>query len=78
MSPNTLLSGLLDNNSEEQTLQVKIVGALGMQDNVRPKARSALAHAMGPAEDRRINVRMLTGDAKATAQAVAMQVGLIT
>ena len=59
-------------------LGIKIVGALGLEDKVRPKAKSALAHAIGPAEDPRITVRMLTGDCLATAQAVARQVGLVT
>ena len=46
---------------------IKLVGALGLEDKVRPKAKSALRHAMGPADDPRVTVRMLTGDSKATA-----------
>jgi magnesium-transporting ATPase (P-type) len=59
-------------------LGIKIVGALGLEDKVRPKARSALQHAIGPADDPRVTVRMVTGDSLHTAQAVALQVGLVT
>jgi len=62
----------------EEPLAIKLLGALGLEDRVRPKAKSALQHAMGPAEDPRVTVRMLTGDAEATAAAVALQVGLVT
>lgn len=48
-----------------------------MEDRVRPKAKSALHHAIGPVEDPRITVRMITGDHLATAQSVAKQVGLV-
>jgi len=72
---NEVLSSLLVPNAG---LGIKIVGALGLEDKIRPKAKSALHHAMGPVEDPRITVRMLTGDTLATARAVALQVGLVT
>lgn len=72
---NEVLSGLLVPNAG---LGIKIVGALGLEDKIRPKAASALRHAMGPPEDPRITVRMLTGDTLATARSVALQVGLVT
>lgn len=77
-------------------------GVLGMQDDLRPTARSAIKHTMGtvdidhpvqydekitnpddeafylvPEKERRITVRMVTGDSKATAAKVAIKAGLI-
>lgn len=63
-STNEILAGMLVPGSG---LGIKIVGALGLEDKVRPKAKSALSHAIGPAEDPRITVRMITGDALPTA-----------
>lgn len=74
-SANEILASILVPGSG---LGIKIVGALGLEDKVRPKAKSALSHAIGPADDPRITVRMITGDALPTAQAVALQVGLVT
>jgi len=55
-------------------LEIKLVGALGLEDKVRGKARSALKHTASAG----INVRMLSGDMRLTAESVALQVGLVT
>lgn len=63
-SANEILASILVPGSG---LGIKIVGALGLEDKVRPKAKSALSHAIGPVEDPRITVRMISGDALPTA-----------
>jgi magnesium-transporting ATPase (P-type) len=68
-----LAAELTDHNA----LEMKIVGALGLEDKIRPKAKSALHHAVGPDADR-ITVRLVSGDAKETCMAIALQVGLVT
>lgn len=68
------MSLLVPNN----TLGIQIIGALGLEDKIRPKAASALGYAIGPSEDPRITVRMITGDSLKTAQAVALKTGIVT
>ena len=77
-SLNKALGEALDTGAAFGEGAINIVGALGLEDRVRPKAKSALSHAMGKPEDPRITVRMITGDCKHTAQAVALQVGLVS
>jgi len=70
LSANQILKAFLNmdgGENQEERKHIKLVGALGLEDKVRPKAKSALKHAMGPADDPRVTVRMLTGDSKATA-----------
>jgi len=55
-------------------LDIKLVGAVGLQDKVRGTVKSAIRHA-GTAG---ITVRMISGDMKKTAEAVALGVGLVT
>jgi magnesium-transporting ATPase (P-type) len=62
-----LAAELTDHNA----LEMKIVGALGLEDKIRPKAKSALHHAVGPDADR-ITVRLVSGDAKETCMAIAL------
>jgi P-type E1-E2 ATPase len=54
-------------NDEQPWLDIKLVGAFGLQDKVRGKAKSPIKHT-GAAG---INVRMISGDMEKTAEAVA-------
>jgi len=54
-------------------LQINLIGAFGLQDKVRGKAKSALKHTAQAG----INVRMISGDMKRTAEAVALEAGLL-
>lgn len=54
-------------------LDIKLVGAVGLQDRVRPKVKSAIKHTRGAG----IKVRLISGDMFKTAVAVALEVGLV-
>jgi len=54
-------------------LDIKLVGAFGLEDKIRGKAKSAIKHTYNAG----INVRMISGDMRKTAEAVALQVGLV-
>jgi len=57
----------------QEWFDIKLVGAFGLQDRARPKVASAIKHC-GTAG---MTVRMISGDSKKTAEAVALEVGLI-
>jgi magnesium-transporting ATPase (P-type) len=73
-SANEVLASLLLPGGQGGLDNINLVGALGLEDKVRGKATSALKHT-GSAG---INVRMVSGDMRRTAEAVALQVGLVT
>jgi P-type Cu2+ transporter len=50
----------------------KIIGALALEDQIRPEAAEAVAALKG----RGVRVVMITGDARAVAEAVAMELGI--
>lgn len=57
----------------QEWLDIELVGAFGLQDRARPQVASAIRHC-GTAG---MTVRMISGDSKKTAEAVALEVGLI-
>lgn len=72
LSPNEVLAKILT-GGPLAWLDIKLVGAFGLQDKVRGKVKSAIKHSASAG----INVRMISGDMKRTAEAVALEVGLI-
>jgi Ca2+-transporting ATPase len=71
-SPNEVLNKILT-GGPQAWLDIKLVGAFGLRDKARPMVKSAIKHSA----EAGITVRMISGDSKKTAEAVALEVGLI-
>ena len=67
MSPNEVLAKVLT-GGPLAWLDIKLVGAFGLEDKVRGKVKSAIKHTAKAG----ISVRMISGDMRRTAEAVAL------